>query len=401
MSIFDFFSRKATKPPVSNPTEDVASQHSTNDVEEMIGNDVKNNNSHHYTPREISAMTEPPIAESERKYYNPDEYYSDTVGDGTPWAREIITFSERKKISYPSKGGLYVAEILLLQYCSYGNYPHPRQGYPGFWWFDYGIRNVGAALASLESRGYIEYASAIDSLQSMTVPQLRDLANSYGLKLGGKKADVIAGIVGNIPADSLEIYVTDRKYRLTQKGEEELAANIYVPLMHNAPDKTIEGSMYGEEFNVWSINRILGENDFQDYASVIQSIRDRISATQQERQKVFCSYLEGRAQNGDADAQLSLEREHQIEQIQSAEADYQESGDIDTYIAFWENIWNSGGLLFNGSRWTFRLADLYISKKQYDNALNNLDKITADEYLPKKLKYIEKIEKAKNRRVRS
>lgn len=132
------------------------------------------------TPREISALTEPPIPDCDKPYYNSDSYYADIIAKDTIWEREVIPFSERKRISYPSKGGLYVPEILLLHYCGCGTYPHPKHGYPGFWWFEYGIRNVGAALESLESRGYIEYVPAAEALPKMTVTQLQELANAHG-----------------------------------------------------------------------------------------------------------------------------------------------------------------------------------------------------------------------------
>ncbi len=101
------------------------------------------------TPVKIS------IPESEKKFYQPDSYYTDVVAEGTAFERRVITFEERKKTAIPSKRGLYPAEILLLEYCSKGTYPGPQNGYPGFWWFAYGIRDVGAALKSLEDRGYL------------------------------------------------------------------------------------------------------------------------------------------------------------------------------------------------------------------------------------------------------
>ena len=93
---------------------------------------------------------EPAVPDEEKKYYQPDSYYTEYSHKGTQFEKRVIPFDERKKISYPSRNGLYVAEILLLEYCSYGTYPQPKNGYPGFWWFAYGIRNVGFRLKSLE-----------------------------------------------------------------------------------------------------------------------------------------------------------------------------------------------------------------------------------------------------------
>ena len=121
------------------------------------------------------------MPEEEKKFYQPDAYYTDVVAEGTAFERKVITFEDRKKTAIPSQRGLYPAEILLLEYCSKGTYPGPKNGYPGFWWFAYGIRDVGAALRTLEERGYIVFASAKDSVKGFTVQQLKDLLQPKGV----------------------------------------------------------------------------------------------------------------------------------------------------------------------------------------------------------------------------
>lgn len=196
---------------------------------------------------------EPPIRESEKPFYQPDSYYKDASYKGTEFEKKVIPFDERKKISYPSKRGLYVAEILLLKYCSYGTYPKPKTGYPGFWWYEYGIRNVSAKLESLEQRGFIKMNQA------------------------------------------------SNKYELTDLGSAEL---------------------------------------------------------------------------------------------------FEDTGDIGALLEFWENLWANGGLKFNGSHWTFRLADLYIKIQQYDDALRAVKMIKNPAYKEKKAGYIEKIEKLSSKKKR-
>lgn len=41
----------------------------------------------------------------------------------------------------------------MLHHCN--NYPNPENGYPGYWWFKYGIRDVGSDFKSLETRRFI------------------------------------------------------------------------------------------------------------------------------------------------------------------------------------------------------------------------------------------------------
>ncbi len=92
-------------------------------------------------------------------------------------------------------------------------------------------------------------------------------------------------------------------------------------------------------------------------------------------------------------------QEEQIAIIQNAESNYSVDKDIDSLILFWEGIWKSDGLLFNGSKWTFRLPDLYIKVKRYDDAVKILKKIKNPVYRDKRQSYLNKIEllKTKNK----
>ena len=87
-------------------------------------------------------------------------------------------------------------------------------------------------------------------------------------------------------------------------------------------------------------------------------------------------------------------QDRQIQQINAAEEKYKETGDIETLILFWENIWKNGGLLFNGSLKTFRLPDLYIQQKRYADALEIVERIRqAGRYTEKANNYAQKIQK--------
>lgn len=90
-------------------------------------------------------------------------------------------------------------------------------------------------------------------------------------------------------------------------------------------------------------------------------------------------------------------QDRQIAAIQKAEEAFEATGDIGALIDFWESIWDSGGLLFNGSRWTFRLPDLYFKLKQYDDALRILVKIKNPYYTDRIADYIQKVNKAKEK----
>lgn len=361
-----------------------------------------------------SKEVDPPIKESDKKYYRPDDYYTDTVpvlsvdSNGNYGRRKVVTFEERKAISYPSRNGLYVAEILLLHYCSYGTYPHPQNGYPGFWWFEYGIRNVDARLENLRIRGFIEFSGAEGSLKYLTVMQLKEVANSFGICVSGKKSDIISKIVSTVPRQSLERIIGDGKYKLTTKGITELKEYAYIPYMHKSPQKTIEGSPFGYEFNVWTINKKIGNGSPENWEQIIA---DELSKAEAERitrnEKSRIDMDNSLRYYSQANPELYKEfkelddriksQDTQLKSIQATEKRYEETGDIDSLIAFWESIWAHGGLLFNGSRWTFRLPDIYIKQKRYDDAIRILGKIKNPLYQDKVNSYITKVTNLKEK----
>lgn len=209
------------------------------------------------------------VSEEEKQYYAEDDYYKKTAFEGTAFEREVITFDEWKKRSYPSKNDLYVPEVLLLQYCEYGNYPHPANGYPGLWWYQYGIRDVTAALKQLEDRGFICFGSPSASLQRLKVAELKDLLTKKGCSVNGKKADLIESVSENYTDQELVDNGIESKYILTLLGEKELQDNKYIPFMHSLNGTTVVGCE--NEFNVWSINRALKGTETDNWKDVVIS----------------------------------------------------------------------------------------------------------------------------------
>lgn len=215
------------------------------------------------------------ITPDERPYYQPDEYYVFETHPGSPMNQKVVTFEERRKSSYPSRDGLYVAEILLLAYCEKGKYPKPKGGYPGFWWFKYGVRNIGGALKSLEERGFIALAPKSRCLNDFKVAELRDLLKREGLPSTGRKDALIERIAENVPEDRLPVDDTSRKYELTELGTSELEENGYVPYMHSHKRTTVEGVPSDLSFTVWDINRLFPNGVEGDWRAVVGRLEKR------------------------------------------------------------------------------------------------------------------------------
>lgn len=126
------------------------------------------------------------------------------------------------------------SDIMLLEYCTYGSYPNPKNGYPLMWEREFGIFNVNHALESLESRGYIEFCSALDMLAKFNTAQLKDIAVKNSIAVKGKKSDILAA-VSEIPTDALERTVTERKYCVTEKGRQALKENEHIVFAYKNP----------------------------------------------------------------------------------------------------------------------------------------------------------------------
>lgn len=330
------------------------------------------------------------IPEDKNKYYQSDSYYTETVVEGTIFERKVVDFEDRKKTAIPSNRGLYPAEILLLEYCSKGNYPGPKKGYPGFWWFEYGIRNVGTALESLEDGGYIALESAKKSVKSFTVPQLKELLTAQGQPTPGKKPELVEHVAEVVSEDVLIEAGVQRKYALTELGKQELSENAYVPYMHSSPNKTTEDNRFGSTFNVWSINKLLGTGDKSNWKGIIEEQEQKINKEASDKNDAFMTDLKKIDLEG---YKILNIQNQQIAAVQKAKNKYSEDKDLDSYIDFWEMIWANGGLKFEGARWHFELPDLYIKAKKYDDALAFVTKLknTKPTYAYKSDAYIKKI----------
>lgn len=97
---------------------------------------------------------------------------------------------------------------------------------------------------------------------------------------------------------------------------------------------------------------------------------------------------------------LLRNQDKQIAACQAADEKYHIDNDLSWIISFWEEIWKDGGPKFEGSGWMFRLPDLYIKSKRYNDAIAICNQIKATRqsyYHDKADKYIQRIEKLRDK----
>ena len=332
----------------------------------------------------------------EKKYYREDSYYSNKAFEGTPFERTVVTFENRKKTAVPSSRGLYPAQILLLHYCMFGKYPKPNNGYPGFWWFEYGIRDVGAALSELEAKGFIKLGKPSGSLSELKVQEIKEILSAHDASICGKKDELVRTLQATATDEELIAAGVIPRYQLTEKGKCELEENAYVPYMHNHPHKTTEDDRFGKQFNVWSINKLLEKKDKSKWKELVDEQERQMN---QQIEENHATFMEGIKRIDPKGYKALKKQDQQIEACNKAREKYAQDQDIEQYIKFWENLWKKGGLIFESSTWHFVLPDLYIKKQRYDDAIAYLNMLIERKpnYAEKANSYMKKISAAKEK----
>ena len=295
--------------------------------------------------------------------------------------RTVVAFEERKKTCIPSAQGLYVAEILLLDFCSRGEYPLADGEYPQFWWTEYGIRDVDAVLKSLEERGFLRLETDREFRKSRKSEERKEFLKESGEALSEKKSELARQALEPDPVDDPDSAEQVRKYVLTEAGKQELEDNAYVPYMDSHAAGTPGYSSGVRPFNVWSINQALGQGDRKNWRAVVdreKQLRDEEIREQQAAGKIQPEDPERYRESLEASGASPEDRAAAVAQsaeIRNAENRYRKTGNLEEYITFWEKIWAEGGLVARGSKADFTLADLYVKAGRYDDALAFLKKL--------------------------
>lgn len=152
-------------------------------------------------------------------------------------------FEQRMSKAIPTNNGLYPHEILMLDYAD--SYKFGDNNFQGFWRYQYYVLKPEIILNSLYERNFIEMGDVESGLKRVTVTRLKKVLADNGLKVSGKKADLITRLLDGLPLDVLEREFPERYYKLTDLGKQELIENEYVPYIHRHSRSDLD---------IWSLN---------------------------------------------------------------------------------------------------------------------------------------------------
>lgn len=91
-------------------------------------------------------------------------------------------------------------EMLMLKYVGKGI--ESNRNYPGYWQYQYNV-NAQELIANLLNKGFLILGDIDVSLQHLETKELKDILAKAGLKVSGKKGDLIERIINGIDKQSL------------------------------------------------------------------------------------------------------------------------------------------------------------------------------------------------------
>lgn len=171
---------------------------------------------------------------------------------------DVLPVEKRIKGKEPTCDGLYPHEVLVLSYahkfCDKGN------EFQGFWWYKYGIRNVQAVLNSLSSRALIQQGSIGDAVNMKKLPEIKEELQKHGLKVSGKKADLVKRLTDSVDDNELSAVFTKRPYSLTEQGTQILKKYEWIPYIH---------SHMIEDLDIWNLTELVQTPPYMKYRDKI------------------------------------------------------------------------------------------------------------------------------------
>ena len=165
--------------------------------------------------------------------------------------------TEQIESAFPSKGGLYPHELLMLAHAPY--YHTEDEEFPDFWYFQYHVEDPQALLESLAERSFIVEGDIVSALEQQPTEVLQEELQHFGMKSTGSREKLIERLITENTMPELVQKFSRRTYLLAEAGQRELEENPYILYLHRS------GVM-----DIWEMNRRLGlEGDGQAFRPIL------------------------------------------------------------------------------------------------------------------------------------
>lgn len=164
-----------------------------------------------------------------------------------------------KKYATTTKHGLYPHELEMLAIANKFKCKGNNKFSP-YWTMFYKDLEPQKLLRELVAKKMLKIGGVKDSIDKLTVAKLKEIALNYGLKVTGKKEELIERILTNIDEKELTMHIKDLYFMQTEMGIQELNDNPYAVFL----------SQY-HYMSIWTVNYLLNNvyrND--DFLKIIE-----------------------------------------------------------------------------------------------------------------------------------
>lgn len=121
----------------------------------------------------------------------------------------------------PLEEGLLPGEIVLLWRIGFNNYSN-QSHVVDYFEYRYGIDHK-RSIAKLIDESYISVSSAMDTLDLISVSELKRILKTKKVPVSGKRLDIVSRVLENFSEEELANSYSLRKYILCDKGKKALA----------------------------------------------------------------------------------------------------------------------------------------------------------------------------------
>lgn len=165
----------------------------------------------------------------------------------------------------PDANGLYPSELVMLAVAE--KFAIFETNYPKYLTYTYEIVNPLKTLKTLQEKGFLEVGSSKESLSSLKLAELKDIATSLGIASSGKKAEIIERL-SIVDEEKLSAFVKVRMWKLSQKGQGALKNNPYILYFL---DKHIY-NVTEVGIDIWTVNKEVIKNPQRPYRDIIYGL---------------------------------------------------------------------------------------------------------------------------------
>lgn len=153
--------------------------------------------------------------------------------------------------------------------------------------YEYGVSDPVMVLKKLKDLGLIRPGKKIECMANATVPLLKEIAKKNGLKVSGKKSDLIDRIVANVPENVIEDEEIPVFWKYTDDGIEELKSHRYLDYFQKDYQMN---ELMALGINVNTLNEAQYNDPDIDFEQLVQ---DRIVQKETESLKIIAKIKPG------------------------------------------------------------------------------------------------------------